>query len=62
MKNYIKPQIYTLYVDAETIMAASELEGVDGTATFEQGFGDGLTTGDALGKGHISVWGDDEEE
>lgn len=59
-KQYITPATECVEMDAQALCAASDLT-TNGSTGFGSVFDDGAT-GDALGKGHINVWGSDEEE
>lgn len=59
-KQYITPATECVEMEAQALCAASELS-TDGNGGSSPIFGDGATY-DALGKGHINVWGDDEED
>lgn len=59
-KQYITPSTEVMAIEAEQIMAAS--------ITFDEGgdtgsviFGDGHASGDGMSKGHLDLWGDEED-
>lgn len=60
-KQYITPATECVEMEAQALCAASDRFTTNGTSGTGSVFDDGAT-GDALGKGHTSVWGDDDEE